>query len=192
MNIAYVDDDKDSLQVFARRFQREGVSCDGFESAEQAAERLATGPYDVFVVDVRLPGISGVELLSRLRERGVHTPCVLITAFSHLGYMKQAVNSGANYLLEKPFKYEDLKRVIAKVLEPPASLHYFLDRELTKIGLTKREEETARLLLKGLSNGEIARVASLSEKTVKQYLTQVYEKAGVRSRAEFFSHIFPI
>jgi DNA-binding CsgD family transcriptional regulator len=58
--------------------------------------------------------------------------------------------------------------------------------------LTEREDAVARLLLKGLSNAEIARVAAISEKTVKQHIGQIFSKAGVASRSEFFASIFPL
>jgi DNA-binding NarL/FixJ family response regulator len=63
---------------------------------------------------------------------------------------------------------------------------------LANLKLPKREEEIARFVLKGLSNKEIAQVAKISEQTVKQYVTQIFEKAQIKSRAEFFSYIFPI
>ncbi len=68
--------------------------------------------------------------------------------------------------------------------------HRHLQRIQTIVVLSAREE--ARLLLKGLSNAELARTAGISEKTIKQYVTQVFQKANVTSRAEFFSVIFPV
>ncbi|OGW91308.1 MAG: hypothetical protein A3D28_02335 [Omnitrophica bacterium RIFCSPHIGHO2_02_FULL_63_14] len=191
MNVAYVEDDRDSRAIFSAKFRADGIRCDAFGDAESALEAIRPGAHDALVIDIRLPKMSGVELLSKLRQRGVFAPCVLITAFGSLGLMKQAVNSGASYLLEKPFSYAELRRVIDKAAEPPASLQHFVDRGLVRLGLTEREEDIARLILKGLSNGEIARVSGISDKTVKQYATQIFGKAGVESRAELFAHIFP-
>lgn len=192
MRLAYIEDDADARSLFAGRFRSDGWTCDEYGSGEEALGRIQAGSYDALILDIRLPGMNGVELLQELRRRGVHTPCVLITAFGSLGLMKQAVNSAANYLLEKPFAYADLRRVIDKALEPPATLQYFVDRGLDRLQLTGREQDVARLLLKGLSNAEIARAATLSEKTVKQHITQIFGKAGVQSRSEFFATIFPL
>lgn len=192
MKIAYVEDDIDSLQLFASRFRAAGDSFDGFSSAEAALPAIHSGQYDALVIDIRLPGASGVELLSKLREKNVQTPCALITAFSSAGLTKIAVNANANYLLEKPFTFKELKSILERISEAPAPLTHLVDRGLAKLGLTSRENEIARFILKGLSNAEIARTLSLSEKTVKQHITQVFEKAAVASRAEFFSFIFPV
>ncbi|MCG3176704.1 MAG: Transcriptional regulatory protein FixJ [Candidatus Omnitrophica bacterium] len=192
MKLAYIEDDADARSLFAGRFRTDGWTCDEYGSAEEALPNIGPGSHDVLVTDIRLPGLNGVEFLLELRRRDVHTPCVLITAFGSLGLMKQAVNSAANYLLEKPFAYADLRRVIDRVLEPPSTLQYYVDRGLGRLQLTEREQDVARLLLKGLSNAEIASAASLSEKTVKQYVTQVFSKAGVQSRGEFFAAIFPV
>jgi DNA-binding NarL/FixJ family response regulator len=192
VKIAYIEDDKDALEIFAKRFKIDSIHCDTYVSAEEALPHILAGTYDVLVLDIRLPGMSGVELLLKLRERQVHTPCILITAFSSLELAKEALNASASYLLEKPFSYKALKHVVEKNADVPTSIQYCVDRGLVKLALTGREEETARLMLKGLSNAEIARAALISEKTVKQYVTQIFEKAGVESRAEFFSTIFPV
>ncbi len=192
MKIAYVEDDKDSSAIFAAKFKNDGIACDIFPDAERALSKISAGSYDILILDIRLPGLSGTELLRRLREKQVHTPCVLITAFNSLDYAREAFGSSANYLLEKPFTYKILRQVMDRVLEGPGTLQNCVDRGLAKLGLTEREDEVARYLLKGLSNAEIARVISISEKTVKQYLTQIFEKADVSGRAEFFSYIFPV
>jgi DNA-binding NarL/FixJ family response regulator len=192
MKLAYVEDDADARTIFARKLKQEGFECEGFDAAEPLLAVAAPGRYDALVIDIRLPGRSGVELLKELRSRNIFTPAVIITAFNSAGYAREALNSGANYLLEKPFSFDSLLRVIRKVIASPQSLQECVDRGLAVLSLTGREGDVARLLLKGLSNAEIARTAGIGEKTVKQYVTQVFQKANVESRAEFFSLIFPV
>ncbi len=192
MKLAYVEDDADARTIFARKLQQAGLACDVLDAAEPLLKVAAPGRYDALILDIRLPGRSGVELLKELRRRGVFTPAVIITAFNSAAYAREALNSGANYLLEKPFSLDSLLRVIRKVIASPQSLQGCVDRGLAVLHLTGREDEVARLLLKGLSNAEIARAAGIGEKTVKQYVTQVFQKANVKSRAEFFSLIFPV
>lgn len=192
MKLAYVEDDQDSLKIFSQKFKKDGFICDTFNTAEKALQPILQNPYDALIFDIRLPGMNGVDLLSQLREKQVFTPCVLITAFNSLPLAKQALNASANYLLEKPFHYQDLKKVIEKITSDPSPLQLHVERSLKAFVLTGREEDVARLMLKGLSNPEIADVLKLSEKTVKQHVGQVFEKAAVKTRAEFFSTLFPL
>ena len=192
MKLAYIEDDSDARTLFSQQLTEEGFVCEEFVSAEEFLKVAAPGTYDALIVDIRLPRLDGVKLLRRLREKGVFTPVILITAFNSLEYTREALNSNANYLLEKPFSLAALRRVIGKVLAAPRSLQDCVDRAIETVTLTKREVEIARLILKGLSNKEIADIAGLAEPTAKQYIAQIFEKAGVNSRSEFFSWVFPV
>ena len=192
MKLAYVEDDVGARTILVRKLAREGHACDVFGSAEQLLEATGPGRYDILIIDIRLQGMNGVKLLHELRRRGIFTPAILITAFNSLEYAREALNANANYLLEKPFSFAALKRVTEKVLASPRSLQECVDRGLANLHLARREEEVARLALKGLSNKEIAQIAQISEQTVKQYISQIFDKARVTSRGEFFSYIFPV
>ena len=192
MKLAYVEDDEDLRTIFTDRFAQAKYDCDVFGNAEALLKKISPGLYDLLILDIRLPGISGVSLLKKLRNQGIFTPAILITAFNNLEYAKEALNASANYLLEKPFSFDTIKRLAEKIIAAPHSIQDCVDRGLANLKLAKREEEIAKLLLKGLSNKEIANVAKISEQTVKQYITQIFGKAGVKSRSEFFSYIFPV
>ncbi|MEP7051663.1 MAG: helix-turn-helix transcriptional regulator [Pseudomonadota bacterium] len=77
------------------------------------------------------------------------------------------------------------------VLTDHANISHLVDRALSNLGLTAKEQAIARLLLKGLPTGEIARLENNSDKTIRQHLSQVYAKAKVASRSEFFHFVFP-
>ena len=191
MKLAYVEDDRDARTIFSRKLAQEGFVCDAFGSAEEFLKVAEPGGHDLLIVDIRLPGRDGAQLLKELRERNIFTSAILITAFNSLDYAHRALNASASYLLEKPFSFSSLTRVIQKVLASPQSLQACVARGLAVLQLTGREDEVSRLVLKGLSNKEIARTMSISEKTVKQYVTQIFQKARVASRGELFSSIFP-
>ena len=191
MKLAYVDDDTDARSIVTRKLNEAGHPCDVFGTAEELLLVIVAGTYDCLIIDIRLPGCSGIALLKALRERGVFTSAILITAFNSVEYSRDALNASANYLLEKPFSFVALTTVIKNVLAEPHSLQECVDRGLALLDLTSRENELARLMLKGLSNKEIAQLVRISEKTVKQHISQLFEKARVASRAEFFSSIFP-
>jgi DNA-binding NarL/FixJ family response regulator len=192
MKVAYIEDDVDARTIFANKLKADQIFCNVYPSAEEALHSITAGSYDILIIDIRLPGIDGIQLLQKLRRQQIFTPCILITAFNSLEYSREALNSSANYLLEKPFSYQVLKNIIAKVATAPTSLQYCVDRSLAQLQLTQRENEIARYLLKGLSNSEIAKLLSIAENTVKQHVTQIFEKADVSSRSEFFSFIFPV
>ncbi len=193
MKFAYIEDDADARTLFIEQLLEAGFHCDGFGNAEEFLKIVSVGVYDMLIIDIRLPKLDGIKLLRRLRdERGIFTPAILITAFNSVDYAREALNSSANYLLEKPFSFATLRRVIDRVLAGPKSLQDCVDRGLGTLALTKREMDIARLVLKGLSNKEIASVAQLSEPTVKQHIEQIFQKARVNSRGEFFSYIFPV
>ncbi len=192
LKLAYVEDNENLLTFCAECFAQVRYSCATFGSAEALLEVIAAGRYDVLVLDIKLPGMSGIELLQELRRREVFTPAILVTGFNNLEYSRQALNVGANYLLEKPFSFDQLKRVVDRVTAPPGSLQDCVDRGLARSQFTKREEVVAPLVLKGLSNMEIAAAAGISQHTVKQYVARIFQKAQVESRTEFFSYIFPV
>ena len=70
-----------------------------------------------------------------MRQREIHTPCILITAFNTLEYSREAINSNANYLLEKPFSYQSLRQTIEKIILNPTSLQHCVDRGLALVEL---------------------------------------------------------
>ncbi len=191
MKIAYIEDDVDSRTLFTHRLTSEGFQCDCFKTGEEFLNVAAPGGYDLLFIDIRLPDCDGVELLRRLRTLKVFTPVILVTAFDTLEYAREALNFGANHLLEKPFSFLSLKKVIYKVVGSVQTLQNRVDRGLAMLALSEREAEIARLVLKGLANKEIAHSLTISEKTVRQHITQIFEKAKVSSRGEFFSSIFP-
>jgi DNA-binding NarL/FixJ family response regulator len=158
-----------------------------------ALERLEQGPVDVAVIDLVLgdDDRGGLTVLRRIRERTPPSPCVLVTAFADVARLKDALNLGASYLLEKPFRAAELVRVVRALLPEQRDLGGLVARALARATLTPREEQIARLVLKGLPSAEIATVLGTSDKTVRQHLSKVYEKCGVSSRAEFFHYVFP-
>ncbi len=192
MKIAYVEDDIDARSIFQNLLNQSGYDCSVFDSAEDLLKIIKPGTFDVLVVDIRLPGMSGIKLMQSLRTHAIQTPCILITAFNSLEYARDALNTNANFLIEKPFRFTALIKAIKKVTSENLSVQHCVDRGLERLHLTERESEIARLLLKGPTNAEIAKTIGISEKTVKQYLTQLFQKAKVSSRSEFFSSIFPV
>jgi DNA-binding NarL/FixJ family response regulator len=188
-----VEDERESREALARAFTRAGYLCLPAAAEDEALALAARHPLDAAVLDIRLgdDDRAGLRLVRALREGQARVPVVLITAFADLDKVKQALNDGASFLLEKPFKAAELLAVVARVLSEADGTGHLVERAIGRAHLTEREATVARLLLKGLPSAEIATLLANSDKTVRQHISQIYAKCGVSSRAEFFHHIFP-
>jgi DNA-binding NarL/FixJ family response regulator len=188
-----VEDETDARTILSRRLQTFGWTCLPHASAESALKESELRYVEAVVADVVLGEgrLSGIDLIGELRRLEVRAPVVLVTAFADQQKVKAALNAGASYLLEKPFTTEALRGVLEKVVAIDVDLGKLVNRALSRARLTRKEEEVARLVLKGLTSAEIGQMMGNSEKTIKQHLTQVYAKLGVAGRAEFFHLVFP-
>jgi DNA-binding NarL/FixJ family response regulator len=188
-----VEDEVDARASLERGLVRAGFECMAAATAEEARRIASSSFFDAAIVDVVLgaDARAGLGLLRELTTLPQRPPVVLITAYADLGKVKEALNAGAAFLLEKPFSVAELVTVIERVVGHAESPSHFVDRALARAGLTDKELSIARLVLKGLPSHEIARLEKNSDKTVRQHLTQIYAKCGVASRAEFFHHVFP-
>ena len=114
---------------------------------------------------------------------------VVITAYADVERLKLALNQGAAYLIEKPFKASELSDVIEQVLTSSAGQAKF-ERFFDTIQLTGKERIVARHLLAGLTSTEIANVERNSPKTIRQHVSQIYAKGRVGNRAEFLRLVY--
>ena len=191
--ILLVEDEADARTVLARRLSTYGWNVLAHPSVEAALRDTQLRFVEAVVADVVLGEgrMSGIDLIPALRKEEVRAPVVLVTAFADQQRLKDALNAGAAYLLEKPFTTEALRGVLDKVTSVDVDLAKLVNKALSRARLTRKEEEVARLVLKGLTSAEIGAMMGNSEKTIKQHLTQVYAKLGVAGRAEFFHLVFP-
>jgi DNA-binding NarL/FixJ family response regulator len=189
-----VEDEEGARTLLKAALTSRGLNVEAAADAGQALELAARDPrFDAVVTDVVLgkDELAGLELIPRLRDAAVTAPMVVITAFADKRRLKRAIELKVAYLLEKPFSAEQLVSVLSRLWNDPQELSHYVEQALMRARLTPKESEVARLVLKGLSNEEIASALSNSDKTVRQHLSSVYLKCGVRSRAEFFHHVFP-
>lgn len=192
--VLLVEDDRDARESLARSLRREGVLCLAATSVDEAIAAARAAPFlDAVVTDVVLGADEhgGIRLIGALKAIGVRAPIVLITAFAALDKVKGGLNEGASYMLEKPFRAAELIDVLRRVTNEPKDIGYLVDRALAGAGLTDKEQSIARLILKGLTSAEIARLEGNSDKTVRQHITRIYQKCGVSSRPELFHFVFP-
>jgi DNA-binding NarL/FixJ family response regulator len=188
-----VEDDADARLALARALQREQIDCVEAADVATAIAAVQAHAFDIAILDVVLGDDEdgGLAVLAALRAAGSTAPVVLITAFADLDKVKRALNLGASFLLDKPFRASELVDTVRKLLADQRDLGGLVTAVVSRAGLTGREAEVARLVLKGLPSVEIGNVLGASDKTIRQHITRIYEKCGVSSRPEFFHYVFP-
>lgn len=192
-----VEDEPEAQGALARALERVGYEVHSATHTEEALRHLDARhlqPPDVAVLDVVLGADDrgGLRVLEALRARSADVPVIMVTAFADVDKVKTALNLGATHLLEKPFRAADLITVIERLVAVPSGRAEAVKLSFARVGLTPREADVAFLALKGLSSPEIADVLTMSEKTVRQHLSRVYEKHGVGGRGELVALLLPI
>lgn len=167
------------------------------EDGEQALEAVAAASPDVVLLDMRLPGMSGLEVIRRLAERGQLPPTIILTTFDDDDIVLEGVRAGARgYLLKDVSLAElvDAIRVVAaggtairpvvseRVLRGLETMPADFPRLDSPDALTERELEVLRLMTGGYSNREISRALRVAEGTVKNHVSSILSKLGVRDR----------
>lgn len=191
--VLLVDDEVDTRELLAGAIARAGYRCVAAEDTCKALERAsATGVLDVVVTDVVLGNEDrgGLRLMTELKTVGVHAPVIVITAYADVEKVKIALNQGAVYLIEKPFRASELIQVIDQVKAHGADVRPTVAQALLQANLTDKERVVANHLLEGLSYAEIAERESNSPNTIRQHVSTIYAKLGVGSRAELFRLVY--
>lgn len=142
-----VDDDADMRLLLAEYFRRLGFQVEERESGAAALEPAAAGPFDCFIFDVSMPGMSGFELLKRVRDRGIQTPALFLTAHDALDYKVAGYEAGADDYLAKPFSPRELEFRVEALLRRSGGIQPGNDNERVQVGdlvIDKRRHEVVR------------------------------------------------
>jgi len=183
-----VDDDRSMCEALERLLRTVGLKSHTFGSAQ---EFMSTKRPDVpccLVLDVRLPGLSGLDLQRRLVDTDPPMPIVIITAYADIPMTVQAVKAGAVEFLTKPFRDQELLDAVQAAIDRDRTLR-LEHAELTELrqtyeSLTQREREVMTLVVTGLLNKQIAARLGTSEATVKAHRAQLMQKMRVESLAQ--------
>lgn len=182
-----VEDDPDVLHSIQLLLTAEGFNVRTYASAENFLDLADATAQGCVVTDVRMPGMSGVELLSKIKERGLATPVVVITAHGDIPLAVHAMKLGAVDLLEKPFRPDVLISSIRQALVRRHGDHESetAQENLKRLStLSARESDVLKGLLKGLPNKIIAHELGISPRTVEIHRANVMKKTRAGSLAE--------
>ena len=188
MKIAIIDDDFAVLDSLAQLLAGAGFDVCSFQSAEAFLSGVAKLDIGCVVSDVRLPSMTGIELHQTISRRFPDLPVILITGHGDIAMAVTAVKSGAADFIEKPFSEELIVTSIRSAIEvgtrKKIDAHMreeFLERVAE---LSPRQKQVMDLLVKGLSNKEIALRLGLSTRTIENYRAWVMERMRARNLAE--------
>jgi FixJ family two-component response regulator len=180
-----VDDDKSICLALDGLFRSIGLQVQMLPSGSDFLSRGRPMVPSCLVLDIRMPGLSGLELQAALPERQIHTPVIMMTGHGDIPMSVQAMKAGAVDFLTKPFRDQDMLDAVARAIaqdkkqreEEEAVAHLRKKYD----SLTPRERDVMALVTKGLMNKQIAAEVGLSEITVKIYRGQVMKKMAARS-----------
>jgi two-component system response regulator FixJ len=185
-----VDDDAGIRNLLLALTKSRDVACEVFESGDDFLRYLEgrETPAGCAIVDVKLPGLSGIELLQRLNKRGIQLPVIIITGYADVPLAVEAMRAGAVTFLEKPFEDQDLWMHIQAALEQGEQLRQDQARksiiETRFTELTSDEVAVMLKMLRGLPNKRIAAELDIGLRTVELRRANVLKKMQVDSLAE--------
>ena len=183
-----VDDDANVRASIQGLLKSVGLQSEGFETAEQFLQRKPSEGPSCLVLDVSLPGMSGLDVQQQLRNAALQIPIIFVTGYGDIPMTVKAMKSGAVEFLTKPFNDQVLLDAVEQALardvarrDEQAELAVLKKRYDM---LTPREHEVMRLVVTGLLNKQIASELGTSEITIKVHRAQVMHKMQVGSLAE--------
>jgi two-component system response regulator FixJ len=196
MIIALIEDDAAALDSLRLLLETRGLAARGFTSAEAFLASLAEERPACIVSDVRLPGLSGLDLQRALKTQGKDVPVILITGHGDIAMAVTAMREGAFDFVEKPYDADYLIGSIEKALAAGQELK---SRESQRAELMERVEELSprqkevmHLVAEGLSNKQIAAQLGISPRTVENYRAWVMERMGAANVADLVRKVLLI
>lgn len=183
--VLVVDDDRSVREALLNLFRSVSMAAKGFGSVDDFRSFRRPDVPACLLLDVRLPGLSGLELQRELAAAGELLPIVFLTAFGDIPMAVGAIKAGAEEFITKPFREQELLEAVGRALERARVLR----AERTELAalrkrwerLTSREREVMERLVRGRRNKEIARELGRSAVTIKTHRRHILEKLGAKN-----------
>jgi two-component system, LuxR family, response regulator FixJ len=187
--IVYIADDDESLRALLRALvQSIGLPCRIFNSANKFLEQYDPRQPGCLVLDLFMPGMSGLELQEELNRRGAMIPVIFITGHADVASAVAAVRHGAFNYLQKPFRNSELIENVRGAIEfDRRNRETLAQQDMIRdriASLTPREREVLELIVRGLASKVMAHEMGVSKRTVELHRSRVMDKMGANSVAQ--------
>jgi two-component system response regulator TtrR len=183
-----VDDDPSTRELLAWLMKRNAIETEVFADARSFLAAYRPDRPGVLILDLNMPGMSGLDLQQSLKQQGVHLPMIFISGGADVTKAVRAVKEGAIDFIEKPFDYKSILALVREAIrrDIQARAGRDRDREICQRvrQLTQREREVLDLIVTGKMNREVAESLDISIKTVEAHRAKIMEKLEVDSVAE--------
>jgi two-component system response regulator FixJ len=196
MTIALIEDDEAVMDSLRLLLEGRGIAVRCFGSAEAFLTASSNESLACIVSDVRMPGLSGLDLQRKVKQQGSVVPVILITGHGDIGMAVAAMKEGAFDFIEKPY---DAEQLIASIEKALAADHQLRSNESEKTelkarmaGLSPRQREVMNFVAEGLSNKQIALQLGISPRTVENYRAWVMERLGATNVAELVRKVLTV
>ncbi len=180
-----VDDDASVRSSLKFLLSTVGLQVESFDSANAFLHKKLQDAPSCLVLDVRLPGLSGIDIQRELAARNIHIPTIFLTGHGDIPMSVRAMKAGAVEFLTKPFRDQDLLDAVRVALEQDRARRE-KDKEVTDLqrrfdSLTAREQQVIAMLVSGMLNKQIASELGTAESTVKVQRSRAMEKMHAES-----------
>jgi FixJ family two-component response regulator len=186
--VAVIDDDQSIRDALGRLFETVALKAELFGSVDEYLRASKSRPANCIVLDVRLPGRSGLDFQTQLARANNRTPIVFITAHADIPTSVRAMKAGAIEFLTKPFRHQELLDAVRNGIEHDrsrrAEVQALAGLQARFASLTPRERELMALLAEGRMTKQIAGQIGISAMTVRIHRNHVISKMGARSTAD--------
>jgi RNA polymerase sigma factor (sigma-70 family) len=186
--VSVVDDDPSVRRAIKRLISSVGLQVQVFGSGQELLKSKNLGEPGCLILDIRLPGMSGLDFQKNLVASDVNTPIIFVTAHGDISMAVRAMKAGAIEFLTKPFRDQDLLDAVQVALEKDRARRQ-QKAEITVVlerleSLTSREREVIGMVVKGMLNKEIASKIGVTENTVKVHRSRALQKMQAHSLAD--------